>query len=125
MFNHSCVPNAMYGFLGNVLLVRLARDVEKDEEICISYCSSHDALEERTSKLQRRGFVCTCVLCEKQKNLSEDFIAGRNTVFTDLQNGKSIHSSLYWHGMVEIDRFSFFLQIISFHHSSSPPPFKR
>ncbi len=105
MFNHSCIPNALYGFLGNVLVVRLARDVVKDEEICIAYCSCHDSLEERNAKLQRRGFQCVCELCEKQRTkLSDEFISARNTIFGELQSGKSVHSSLYWHGLVIIKK---------------------
>lgn len=108
MLNHSCVPNALYGFLGNVLVIRLARNVGQGEEICIAYCSCHDSLEERTAKLQRRGFECKCELCTKQRScLSDEFVAARNNVFGELKSGKMVHSSLYWHGMVKTESFRF------------------
>jgi hypothetical protein len=103
MFNHSCVPNATYGFLGDVLFVRLARDVVTGDEITVSYVSAHDSIEERDGKLQRRGFRCECELCVRQRAVvTDELSSARHTVFQDFHSGKAVHTLLYWHGLVKL-----------------------
>ena len=36
-FNHSCIPNAQYIFIGDVIFVYAYKNIEKDEEIFIQY----------------------------------------------------------------------------------------
>ena len=103
MFNHSCVPNACYGFLGDLLVVRTTRPVAKDEEVTIAYVSLHDSLEEREAKLLRRGFRCECELCTRQRSVvTDELAAARNTVFGEFHSGKAVHALLYWHGLVKL-----------------------
>lgn len=66
--NHSCLPNCCWGTLGDMMVIRTTRRVEAGEECCVSYLSSDEELEERTAKLQHRGFTCDCELCVLQRN---------------------------------------------------------
>ncbi len=103
MFNHSCVPNATYGFLGDMLIVRLARDVVTGDEITISYVSAHDSIEERDAKLMRRGFRCECELCVRQRAVvTDELSSARFSVFQDFYSGKAVHTLLFWHGLVKL-----------------------
>ena len=111
LFNHSCVANACYGFLGNLLVVRTVKTVLKDEEITLSYVSAHDSLADRTARLKRRGFQCLCPLCERQRKvISDDFVSASNNLIADFRSGGAVHSSLYYFGVEkladEIDDFN-------------------
>ena len=103
MFNHSCVPNCCYGFLGNLLVVRAAVDIKAGDELMISYLSAHDVLEERDMKLKKRGFKCQCLLCEKQRAIDwDEYNSARGSVFRDFGDGKAVQNSLTWHALVKM-----------------------
>jgi hypothetical protein len=102
LFNHSCVPNCCYGFLGDVMFVRTVTELRAGDELTVSYVSAHDSLQERDAKLQRRGFVCRCELCERQRKVDdEEYNSARDVVLQRFQSNKPIHTDLYWHGMVQ------------------------
>ncbi|KAF5376449.1 hypothetical protein D9615_008610 [Tricholomella constricta] len=63
--NHSCAPNAAYGFTMASFSsqLRAIRDIKKDEEIFIAYCSTSEPTAERQASLKPYGFECTCSLC--------------------------------------------------------------
>lgn len=55
--------------------LRAARDIDRGEELHISYIDSNASFEERQQRLQfAYGFVCKCELCTAQ---SEDIVADR------------------------------------------------
>lgn len=102
VMNHSCVPNCLYGFVGNVLSVRTARDLEPGDEVTVSYLSPHDSLAERDAKLLRRGFRCECELCIRQRAVqSAEYDSARLTVLQHFHEEKPVHRELYWLGMVQ------------------------
>ncbi|KAF5376403.1 hypothetical protein D9615_008618 [Tricholomella constricta] len=63
--NHSCAPNAAYGFTMSSfsLELRAIRDIKKDEEVFIAYCSTSEPTAERQANLKSYDFECTCSLC--------------------------------------------------------------
>ncbi|XP_060525378.1 histone-lysine N-trimethyltransferase SMYD5 [Cylas formicarius] len=70
--NHSCTPNAEVCFLHNnhrLSLVAL-KDIEVDEEICISYldeCSLNRSRHSRTKQLMENYlFACNCPKCQAE-----------------------------------------------------------
>lgn len=67
MINHACAPNCLYGFLGDAIVVKCAKDIEEGTELTLSYIPPHDSYEERRQRLLRRGIVCKCELCHVQK----------------------------------------------------------
>ncbi|KAK8123039.1 hypothetical protein PG984_011709 [Apiospora sp. TS-2023a] len=65
--NHNCLPNARYGWNNTIqrLTVHVNRDIEKDEQIFISYLPLiYDARDKRVKSLKENwGFDCTCEAC--------------------------------------------------------------
>ena len=67
--NHSCVPNATYFTIGDMMFVKANRDIEENEELTIHYVYVDTLGEpERADTLQRVwGFTCYCELCEWER----------------------------------------------------------
>ena len=63
--NHSCWPNSVRSFLGNLLIVRAARDIPAGGEITMTYINNESGVQER-QKASYSGwdFSCECTLCE-------------------------------------------------------------
>ena len=67
--NHSCVPNAEVRYssgCGHPDIVAL-RNIEPEEEVCISYCETKWPLERRRQFLQPYGFLCCCERCRAEE----------------------------------------------------------
>jgi hypothetical protein len=80
--NHSCIPNVVvrysYSCLGGgkrarwgkefplVVSCYALRDIDKDEELCISYIDSDMDYKERFSALENYGFQCRCKKCTEE-----------------------------------------------------------
>ncbi|OQO13329.1 hypothetical protein B0A48_01557 [Cryoendolithus antarcticus] len=76
-FNHSCVPNAQWSWISNVMVVRAARPLAADEELTISYAPPNQTFDERLKSLAENGFVCHCPLCEPECELTLTQISSR------------------------------------------------
>lgn len=63
--NHSCIPNAHYSWNSGIKreTVHAVKDISKDEEITISYCSAIRTLEERKCDPEPYVFTCSCPAC--------------------------------------------------------------
>ena len=68
--NHSCLPNATYYTIGDMMFIKANRDIEKDEELMIHYIYPERLEEaERDETFQRVwGFSCQCELCEWERD---------------------------------------------------------
>lgn len=69
--NHSCVPNAHYSWNSSIQRQTLhaVKDISKDEEITISYCSAIRTLEERKRDLEPYVFTCSCPACQTDTDI--------------------------------------------------------
>ncbi|OTB07591.1 hypothetical protein M426DRAFT_317898 [Hypoxylon sp. CI-4A] len=64
MVNHSCVPNAFVRFTGRNAFLHAYREIEKGEEVTISYIEVTLPLSERQKELKTRyHFECGCPRC--------------------------------------------------------------
>jgi SET and MYND domain-containing protein len=73
LVNHSCNPNAIVGFDGQVTVVKALRDIEQDEQIFISYVDSTNPYAKRQMELAERYFFqCDCPKCRHGLNARED-----------------------------------------------------
>lgn len=65
--NHACLSNAVRSFIGDMIILRAARDIEDGEEITISYQKPAPLLEDRQKALSDSWrFRCTCLLCTSE-----------------------------------------------------------
>lgn len=75
--NHSCLCNVRYASIGDMLIVRAAKDLEAGSEIFSSYEAPmpFESYEETQKRLSGWGFTCDCALClEKQATPTEMFL---------------------------------------------------
>lgn len=66
-WNHSCAPNVLKRRAGRKWQFWAARDIDEDEELCITYLGGDErdlSREERRDKLEKGwGFQCACIRC--------------------------------------------------------------
>lgn len=69
--NHSCVPNTMRSFMGDLLISRATRHIKKGDEIFQQYCPVKPVPEVREKQFEESwGFKCVCVLCASERKAS-------------------------------------------------------
>lgn len=78
--NHSCLPNTSRAFIGDMMIVRAARDIKAGEEILTSYQSSLAAFPKRKENFKPWGFQCDCPLCQGERRLPSTVFTGRELV---------------------------------------------
>ncbi|ORX83366.1 SET domain-containing protein, partial [Anaeromyces robustus] len=62
--NHSCSPNATLYYHGNRQILRAMRDIQKGEEICITYTDVMNSRSHRKKILLKKyKFDCHCERC--------------------------------------------------------------
>jgi hypothetical protein len=67
MFNHSCLPNCVLSFVGSTIYIKTICDIEKGEELTISYIDVSEPRAMRRKTLRERYFfTCTCPLCQQE-----------------------------------------------------------
>lgn len=68
--NHACLANAVRSFIGDLIILRAAKDIKIGEEITISYQNPAPLLEDRQRVLVSSwGFRCDCLLCTSEASL--------------------------------------------------------
>jgi hypothetical protein len=85
--NHSCLPNSVRSFLGDMLFLRATRDIEEAEEITSQYVAPELEYGKRQDKFSGTwGFECDCPLCVHDKGVGQELEARRMKVFEELKN---------------------------------------
>ncbi|CAK4031071.1 Histone-lysine N-methyltransferase, H3 lysine-4 specific [Lecanosticta acicola] len=70
MFNHCCLPNASWSWIGDLFVVRANRDVAAGEEITVAYVPcSYDFATRQKSLKSANDFECACALCTVENGL--------------------------------------------------------
>jgi hypothetical protein len=84
--NHSCLPNSVRNFLGDMLLLRATRDIFAGEEITAQYVTPELTYKERQQKYSGTwGFECDCSLCEVDEKMGEEMERQRMSLFEELK----------------------------------------
>jgi hypothetical protein len=84
--NHSCLPNTVRTFIGDVHFLRACRDIAVGEELTHQYVSPEIDISARQEKLQNTwGFECDCRLCEIDGAISEEQRKQRLAKFEELK----------------------------------------
>jgi hypothetical protein len=84
--NHSCLPNAVRAFIGDIRFMRATRSIEAGEEITNQYISPDIDFEERQQQYQATwGFNCDCELCVVDGSVSEHVRKERRRLFEKIK----------------------------------------
>lgn len=84
--NHSCVPNSIRTFIGDVRFLRAARDIAIGEEITNQYIAPEIDIDDRQDKYRSTwGFECDCELCVVDGSVSETMRKERMRLFEELK----------------------------------------
>ncbi|KAI0858134.1 hypothetical protein F4860DRAFT_487296 [Xylaria cubensis] len=67
-FNHDCRPNVHYRITNATLTTIASRDIQRGEELTISYVDVFLLSKERKQRISSWGFECACALCQGPKN---------------------------------------------------------
>lgn len=70
--NHSCLPNIQTSFIGDMMIIRAAKDLDAGSELTTSYTSLLGTYDERQSGLEHYGFQCTCNRCLSDQKIHPD-----------------------------------------------------
>ncbi|KAF7194645.1 Histone-lysine N-methyltransferase SMYD3 [Pseudocercospora fuligena] len=88
MFNHSCLPNCTWSWIGDMFIVRANRAITAGEELTLAYIpSSNDYKKRRNTLKSQYGFECSCQLCEADANITPEDKTAR-TKISELLNKK-------------------------------------
>ncbi|KAJ6258634.1 hypothetical protein Dda_6682 [Drechslerella dactyloides] len=86
-FNHSCVPNARRTILGDMMIVRAAKDMPADKEVLISYTDVKTEFPDRRMQIMNSwGFECTCNLCLWESSLNDKELADRHALMASIDD---------------------------------------
>lgn len=84
--NHSCLPNSVRTFIGDIHFLRATRDISAGEEVTHQYVSPEIDIIERQEKYEGTwGFKCDCHLCEVDGTVSEEKRKERLRKFAELK----------------------------------------
>ena len=86
--NHSCYSNARRSFIGDMQIVRAARDLAAGSEIYFTYAgpNPNHTYEEAQKGLKSWGFNCTCAICEHRKATKNGVTRKRADLLKDLMS---------------------------------------
>jgi hypothetical protein len=83
--NHSCLGNVRRSFIGDMMIVRAAKDLEADTELAFPYEAPDGTYTSKVGqKFKNWGFVCNCALCEDMKNTNSSALTRRQSLFKQL-----------------------------------------
>ena len=85
--NHSCYSNARRSFIGDMIIVRAARDIPADSEVFFWYAAPevNRTWAKAQEKLRNWGFQCSCVICQQDKKTAKKVHAKRKALLGDLR----------------------------------------
>ncbi|OAA78828.1 TPR domain protein [Akanthomyces lecanii RCEF 1005] len=84
--NHACYPNCSRVFIGDMVIVRAARDLAAGTELSVAY--SPPVMLETASQVKYMTmaaweFTCTCHLCEARQHAADQAADGQRTIIKD------------------------------------------
>jgi hypothetical protein len=84
--NHSCLPNSVRTFIGDMLLLRATRDISTGDEITAQYITPELTYQDRQRKyVGTWNFKCDCPLCEVDGKVGKEVERQRMALFEELK----------------------------------------
>ena len=79
-FNHSCEPNAIRIFYGDIMMIYSSRDTKAGDELTMPYFELMNVYESREESCKNYGFECDCKRCdfERRQKTKESQILRKN-----------------------------------------------
>ncbi|KAI0353060.1 hypothetical protein OH77DRAFT_1407932 [Trametes cingulata] len=71
MFNHSCIANAIWYCIGDLMIIRAAEPIPAGTEVTIPYSVEESYLDRRTILRKHMLDSCSCRLCEEDRHDGE------------------------------------------------------
>ncbi|KAH8158073.1 hypothetical protein CIB48_g10175 [Xylaria polymorpha] len=66
--NHDCRPNVHYRITNATMTTIASRDIQRGEELTVSYVDVFLPSKERKQRIRTWGFECACALCQGPRN---------------------------------------------------------
>jgi hypothetical protein len=83
--NHSCTCNAYRSFIGDMLVLRAAQDLDVGTELTIWYAFPDP---DNPEFLKSWGFVCQCAICQDARQTTATDLTTRNNILQQLERVK-------------------------------------
>ncbi|KNG84245.1 hypothetical protein ANOM_007397 [Aspergillus nomiae NRRL 13137] len=84
--NHSCDSNTQRSFIGDMIIIRAAKDLDPDTEITFWYATPDvDDFDTHRDKFQHWGFECDCIICQDYQNTDASILEKRQTLRTEVR----------------------------------------
>ncbi|KFY68509.1 hypothetical protein V496_01031 [Pseudogymnoascus sp. VKM F-4515 (FW-2607)] len=91
--NHSCFSSARRSFIGDMMIIRATRDLEKDTELSFWYITPNRVNQnDLQDKLKNWGFQCTCPICSDVKSTSSLVIRKRERLRNSIDKSLEVAS---------------------------------
>ncbi|KAL1799689.1 hypothetical protein ACET3X_000031 [Alternaria dauci] len=85
--NHNCLGNVRRSFIGDMMIVRAAKDLDADTELMFPYEAPDGIYSPKAErKFKNWGFVCKCALCEDIKATKSSELTKRKNLFDQLDS---------------------------------------
>lgn len=84
--NHACISNCRRSYIGDMQIVRAAKDLDEGTELFFWYQipRSHDFYHQSQKQFKSWGFKCVCPLCMERKLTTNETWKRRQTLEMDL-----------------------------------------
>jgi hypothetical protein len=83
--NHSCLGNVRRSFIGDMMIVRAAKDLDAGTELTFPYEAPEGIYTSKAEqKFKNWGFVCRCALCEDTKTTRPSEVTKRKSLLEQL-----------------------------------------
>ncbi|KAF5581687.1 unc-45 like b [Fusarium pseudoanthophilum] len=114
--NHSCVGNCRRSFIGDMAIIRAARDIPADTELTIPYrpSTNSESYQDVQKGLARWGFKCDCELCKDRLKTTEAVRVRRKEL------SKEFNKQLPSDQEFDLDKATKLLRVIEKTYSGKP-----
>ncbi|KAH9899634.1 hypothetical protein C8Q73DRAFT_743528 [Cubamyces lactineus] len=94
MFNHSCLANATWYCIGDVMIIRAAEPIPTGTEVTIPYCVEESYIDRQTVLQKHMLDRCDCRLCEEDRRDGEAQLRRRHQLKARLDAPTIMSASL-------------------------------
>ncbi|KAI0126164.1 hypothetical protein BJ170DRAFT_685405 [Xylariales sp. AK1849] len=86
LINHACIANDVRSFVGDLMVIRAAKDIKKGDEITLAYRNrGADEVAFHAGLEQDYGFTCQCPICKADSKCPSSSLAKRAKLAASVQ----------------------------------------